>query len=191
MTRSKRQSSPAGTLLEQTLAAAVRDVQTVTPDSVPLRRLIEGVKIREARTHVDARGMVVEIFDERWGWHPEPVRSLHCFTLRPGYVKGWGLHKEHEDRYFVVAGEMELVLFDPRPQSSTYGEICRIIMGDSNRCLVNIPTCVWHAERNIGSSDVIAIDMPTVPYNHANPDKYRLPIDTPLIPYSFGDAKGW
>ena len=33
--------------------------------------------------------------------------------------------------------------------------------------------------------------IPTRPYDHANPDKYRLPIDTPLIPYSFGDAKGW
>ena len=24
-----------------------------------------------------------------------------------------------------------------------------------------------------------------------DPDKYRLPIDTSLIPYSFGTARGW
>ena len=57
--------------------------------------------------------------------------------------------------------------------------------------MVNIPKFVWHAEHNVGSTDVVVIDMPTEPYDHANPDKYRLPIDTPLIPYSFGAARGW
>jgi dTDP-4-dehydrorhamnose 3,5-epimerase len=64
--------------------------------------MIEGVKIKEVRTHSDARGTVVEIFDQRWGWHPALVSSLHCFTVRPGFVKGWGLHKNHEDRYMIL-----------------------------------------------------------------------------------------
>jgi dTDP-4-dehydrorhamnose 3,5-epimerase len=179
------------TILDQTLAAATRDRSTVSPEGEVLHPLIEGVKIRAMRTHSDERGSVFEIFDVRWGWHPVPVSSLHCFTVRPGYVKGWGLHKTHEDRYFIISGEMELVLFDPRPGSSTYGQICKILMSEHNRCLVNIPCCVWHADHNIGTSEVIVIDMPTIPYNHAHPDKYRLPIDTPLIPYSFGGRRGW
>jgi dTDP-4-dehydrorhamnose 3,5-epimerase len=64
-------------------------------------------------------------------------------------------------------------------------------MSEHRRCLVNIPICVWHADHNIGTTDVVVIDMPTVPYDHENPDKWRLPIDTPLIPYSFDGAKGW
>jgi len=180
-----------GSILSRTMAAATRDLPTVTADGEPLGRLIEGVKIRQARTHSDARGSVIEIFDQRWGWHPAPVASLHCFTIRPGYVKGWGLHEGHEDRYFILSGEMELVLFDPRPESPTCGEVCKILLSEHNRCLVNIPSHVWHADHNIGTKDVIVIDMPTVPYAHGNPDKYRLPIDTPLIPYSFGDARGW
>jgi dTDP-4-dehydrorhamnose 3,5-epimerase len=177
--------------LTRTLAAAMRDTQTVTPAGKTLAPLIEGVKIREARTHGDARGSVIEIFDERWGWHPAPVGSLHCFTVRPGFVKGWGLHEYHEDRYMILSGEMELVLFDPRPTSSTCGKVGKIMMSEHHRCLVNIPTNVWHADHNIGTKDVVVIDMPTVPYNHENPDKWRLPIDTPLIPYSFGNARGW
>jgi len=117
-----------GSILEQTLAAATRDTQTVMPDGKSLAPLIEGVRIREARTHSDARGSVVEIFDNRWGWHAEPVGSLHCFTVRPGFVKGWGLHQHHEDRYMILQGEMELVLFDPRPNSSTYGKVGKILM---------------------------------------------------------------
>jgi dTDP-4-dehydrorhamnose 3,5-epimerase len=57
--------------------------------------------------------------------------------------------------------------------------------------LVSVPRNVWHADHKIGTRDVVAINCPTVAYDHANPDKYRLPIDTPLIPYSFPRAFGW
>jgi dTDP-4-dehydrorhamnose 3,5-epimerase len=183
--------STSESILSRTLNGAVRDTQTVTADGQALRRLTDGVKIRPVKIHADERGSVMEIFDQRWGWHAAPASSFHCCTIRPGFVKGWGLHEEHEDRYFMLQGEMELVLFDPRPSSSTYGEVCKIFMSEYNRCLLNIPTHVWHALHNVGTKDVIIIDMPTAPYDHARPDKYRLPIDTPLIPYSFGSARGW
>jgi len=187
-------SAPAAgheSILDQTLAVASLDKQTVAADGRPVQSLTEGVSFHEVPTHVDERGMVVEIYDPRWNWHPAPLVFAHCFTIRPGYVKGWGLHKTHEDRYFILQGDMKLVLYDPRPGSSTYGEICEIAMSESNRRLVNIPRLVWHAEQNIGLKDTVVIDLPTEPYNHENPDKYRLPIDTPLIPYSFGNARGW
>ncbi len=180
-----------GSILDETLAGATLDKQTVALGGRVVQSLIEGVSFHEVPTHVDERGLVVEIYDPRWNWHPAPLVFAHCFTIRPGYVKGWGLHKTHEDRYFILHGDMELVLYDPRPGSSTYGDICKITMSETNRRLVNIPKFVWHAEQNIGDKDVVVIDLPTEPYNHENPDKYRLPIDTPLIPYSFGNARGW
>lgn len=178
-------------LLDQTLQAAVRDVQTVTPDGKTTPALIQGVSFREAVTHADERGSVVEVFDPRWNWHPDPLVFAYSFTIRPGYMKGWNLHKQHEDRYFILQGEMELVLYDVRPESPTCGKINRIILTEQNRRLVNIPKFVWHADRNIGQRDVVAMNFPTLPYEHANPDKYRLPIDTPLIPYKFPGARGW
>jgi dTDP-4-dehydrorhamnose 3,5-epimerase len=131
------------------------------------------------------------MFDPRWQWHPDPLVFVYSFTIKPGFAKGWNLHKEHEDRYFILQGEMELVLFDPRPQSSTYGEVCRIVLSDKNRRIVNVPKNVWHADHNIGSSEVVVVNFPTVAYDHSNPDKWRLPLDTDLIPYSFQGARGW
>jgi dTDP-4-dehydrorhamnose 3,5-epimerase len=190
--RNSKATAPGdGSLLDLTLGAASRDRQTVSIEGAPVQNLIEGVSIREVPTHTDERGSVVEIYDLRWNWHPAPLVFAHSFTIRPGFVKGWGLHETFEDRYFILLGDMELVLFDPRPDSSTYGKVSTLLMSESNRRLVNIPTFVWHAEHNIGSKDVVVIDLPTQPYNHADPDKYRLPIDTPLIPYSFGAARGW
>jgi dTDP-4-dehydrorhamnose 3,5-epimerase len=86
---------------------------------------------------------------------------------------------------------MKLVLFDPRPESSTYGEICEIWMSESNRQVIHIPRFVWHADHNIGMQDAVVVNFPTAVYDYQNPDKFRLPIDTDLIPYRFDDRRGW
>jgi len=176
--------------LDETLAAARRDQQMATPQGEPVVRLTEGVRIRPLPTHADLRGSVCELFDPRWGWHPDPLVFSYFFTIRPGIVKGWNLHREHEDRYALLLGEMDLVLYDPRPDSATFGEVCRIPLSAYRRCLVNVPKNVWHADHNIGTTDVLVVNFPTTPYDHANPDKYRLPLTTDLIPYSFGNAVG-
>ena len=178
-------------LLETTLAAAVRDPQLATPDGHLVRRLTEGVTIRPLPTIEDARGSITELFDPRWQWHSDALVFAYTFSIRPGIVKGWNLHREHEDRYAIVQGTMELVLFDPRPDSSTCGEICRIVLSGHQRSIVNVPKNVWHADHNIGTTDVVVVNFPTLPYDHASPDKYRLPLDTPMIPFSFGGARGW
>ena len=113
-------------ILEATLAAARRDGQMATPDGRLVRRLTEGVQIRPLPSHMDFRGSVCELFDPRWGWHPDPLVFAYFFTIRPGVVKGWNLHREHEDRYALIQGEMELVLYDPRPDSSTCDEVSGI-----------------------------------------------------------------
>ncbi len=178
-------------LLETTLAAAKRDAAMVSSAGVPKQSLTEGVVFRPSPTHADARGSVFELFDLRWNWHPDPLVFAYTFTIRPGFVKGWNLHKEHEDRYCVLLGEMELVLFDPRPESTTCGQVCRIVLSERNRGIVNVPRNVWHADHNIGTSDVVVVNFPTMAYDHGNPDKYRLPIDSDLIPYRFPGARGW
>lgn len=178
-------------LLAQTLSAATRDPQSVRADGTSVRPLTDGVRRRATTTFADARGSVVEMFDPRWNWHPDPLVFAYSFTIRPGFVKGWNLHQDHEDRYFILQGEMELVLFDPRPESPTCGQICKIVLSEHHREIVNVPKNVWHADHNIGGKDVVVVNFPTAPYDHANPDKFRLPIDTPLIPYSFAGARGW
>jgi dTDP-4-dehydrorhamnose 3,5-epimerase len=178
-------------LLEQTMSAAVRDRQTVSPDGTPITELLSGMAVRRARTHTDDRGTLTEILDPRWGWHPDPITYVYYITERPGYAKGWALHETHEDRYFLMRGELEVVTYDVRPDSPTLGRVCQLFLSERDPSIVNIPKLVWHATRNVGRDDSLLINLPTRLYEHADPDKYRLPIDTPLIPYSFGDTPGW
>ncbi|MGY9056106.1 MAG: dTDP-4-dehydrorhamnose 3,5-epimerase family protein, partial [Alphaproteobacteria bacterium] len=36
--------------------------------------------------------------------------------------------------------------------------------------LVNIPAFVWHADHNVGSTDVMVVNFPTMQYDHKSPD---------------------
>jgi dTDP-4-dehydrorhamnose 3,5-epimerase len=169
----------------------VPDRQTVTPDGEPVDELVHGMSVRDVVTHTDDRGTVFELFDLRWEWHPDPVVFSYVFTIRPGVVKGWGLHRRHEDRYALLFGELELVLYDAREDSPTHGLVSKVMLSEHRRRVVNIPAGVWHADRNIGARDAVVVNFPTIPYDHAAPDKERLPLDTPLIPYSFAAGRGW
>ena len=170
---------------------AAKDPPTVSPSGEPLARLPDGVTFRPAPTHIDDRGSVCEMFDPRWRWHPEPLVFVYMFTLRSGKIKGWGLHKLHEDRYFVLVGEMQVVMYDVRPDSSTRNTISQVVLSEFNRGLLNIPAGIWHANRNLGAKDAVIVNFPTRPYEHNDPDKYRLPLDTDQIPYTFENLRGW
>ena len=100
------------------------------------------------------------------------------------------MHHGHDDRYFILFGELQLVLFDDRPGSATRGLVAKLAMSEYRRQLVNIPAGVWHANQNIGNKDVVVVNFPTAAYDHVNPDKYRLPIDTDKIPYKFEQVRG-
>ena len=115
----------------------------------------------------------------------------YYFTVRPGKVKGWGVHELHEDRYFILTGEIELVLYDDRPTSSTYKCLSKIFLTDQKRQAINIPAGVYHASHNIGLVDALLANFPTRLYDRENPDKFRLSTDNATIPYSFGAASGW
>ena len=166
-----------------------RDSTTVTADGESVEALPEGVQLRDLITHPDERGTICELYDLRWGVQPDPVVFSYLCTIRPGLAKGWGIHREHHDRYAFIAGELEIALYDERQDSPTSQMISRIVLSEHRRRLLTIPPGVWHAERNIGTTDVMFVNFPTIPYDHANPDKYRLPLDTTELPVEL--TRGW
>lgn len=169
-----------------------RDTPTVTSEGASLAQLPEGVILRDLITHTDDRGTVCELYDPRWGIHPAPLVFAYAFTIRPGAAKGWGVHREHDDRYAFLTGELELVFYDGREGAATAGLTSRLFLSERRRQLITIPIGVWHAERNIGRSDAMVVNFPTIPYDHTSPDKYRLPLDTDQLPVDLGPGwHGW
>ena len=168
-----------------------KDRQMVTPEGKSILSLIDGVRIRYAITHPDERGTVCEIYDPRWNFSDVPLVYVYQVTIRPRRVKGWVVHYQQDDRMFVSQGTVKVVLYDPREGSPTYGMLNELCVSEHNRGLLFIPRGVYHALQNVGTTDVLFINMPTRPYNHADPDKFRLPLNTDVIPYRFDDRLGW
>jgi len=168
-----------------------QDVQTVGIDGEPVAPLIDGVQIRHQVTQIDERGTLCEILDRRWQVAESPIVYVYQFTIRPGKAKAWHVHRLHDDRIFISQGEIKVVLYDDRDDSPTYGMINEIYRSELRRSLMVIPRGVFHAHLNVGTRDALLVSMPTRGYDHAEPDVYRLPLDTNAIPYSFAQSLGW
>lgn len=168
-----------------------RDAQSVTPTGKRIRQLIHGVEVREAITITDERGEVCEIFNPAWGVCPDPLVYAYMTTVQPGRIKGWVYHRCQHDRLFVATGRLKLVLHDLRDDSPTRGMTDELCLTDRNRGLVVIPAMVAHAVQNVGDDEALFVNLPTRPYDHANPDKYRIALDSGVIPYDFSPRAGW
>lgn len=159
------------------------DRQKVSAEGQPVRSLIAGVKLRAAISHPDERGELTEIYDPGWQFSEAPLVYVYQTTVRPKKIRGWVAHKNQDDRIFVSVGHLRWVLFDDREDSPTRGLLNEIFITERNRQLLYIPHEVWHAVQNIGEIDALFLNLPTRPYDHAAPDKYRLPLGSPSIPY--------
>ena len=104
------------------------------------------------------------------------------------------------DRLFVNQGLLKVVLYDGREDSPTHGKIIELHAGDPRPTFLVLPAGIWHGLQNIGTTDALLLNLPSRGYDYADPDHWRLPFDTPEIPYSWGvsnvsarlrkDAKG-
>jgi dTDP-4-dehydrorhamnose 3,5-epimerase len=168
-----------------------KDPPSITADGTTLTPLIDGVVVRYQRPIEDRRGEVVEVYRPSWGLHDDPLVYVYQVRLRPGAIKGWVIHEHQEDRLFFITGVVRWGLYDHRPDSPTRGLVNDLVFSDRNATLLIIPRGVYHAVRNIGTTDAIFINMPTQPYEHGAPDKLRLPLKNTLIPFDFDDGPGW
>jgi dTDP-4-dehydrorhamnose 3,5-epimerase len=166
------------------------DAPSFDQDGAPLAPAIDGVAVQRLSANVDHRGSLTEVIDRSWPFWGEPIVYAYLFTIRPGRIKGWGMHKRQTDRYFVLSGDVRVVLFDDRPRSSTRGNFCQLFFTDAARGLVRIPAGVWHADQNFGSREALVMNFPTRPYNRAQPDKHRVDPHSNAIPFDWALGDG-
>jgi dTDP-4-dehydrorhamnose 3,5-epimerase len=146
--------------------------------------MIEGVLIKRLNVIKDSRGRVMEIL-RRDDKVFQKFGQVYLSTCNPGIVKGWHYHKKQTDFFAVVQGNAKVVLYDMQENSKTKGEVQEVLIGENNPILIQIPPMVVHAITSTDKNPVFLINCPTQPYNHKNPDEYRLPLDSKEIPYTW------
>jgi dTDP-4-dehydrorhamnose 3,5-epimerase len=89
------------------------------------------------------------------------------------------------DRLFVNHGQILVVLYDAREDSSTFGVLNKFHLGILRPGLLVVPPKVWHGVQNIGEGSSSLLNLVDRAYRYEDPDHWRLPHDTSLIPYRF------
>lgn len=168
--------------LHPSVTAGASDGRTTTDAGAAIVSEIEGVIAHRLTVHTDHRGRLFEVHSAALPQATDPVVHAYVFTIRPSFIKGWGLHLEKDDRYTIVRGEVLTVLFDARKGSTSFGVSARYVLGPTGHQQLRIPAGVWHASINLGQEEALLLNMPTHPYVHGAPDRITLPWDTDEIP---------
>jgi dTDP-4-dehydrorhamnose 3,5-epimerase len=155
-----------------------------------LRRTpIHDVIFRPTRPVPHEDGYVSEVARASWDVLGGPIVQVHLTTTLPNRHRAWGLHQRSADRLFVVSGLVKFAVFDGRLDSPTHGCVSELIVSETSPGLLIVPPNLYHGWKNIGSSEALIINMPTVMYNYEEPDALDLPWDSEaaarIIPYRF------
>ncbi len=146
--------------------------------------MIAGVRVKSLRVIPDERGRLMEILradDELF----QKFGQVYMTTAFPGVVKGWHFHKKQTDNFAVVRGMIKLVLYDNREGSATRGQVDEFFLGEHNAQLVQVPPLVLHGFKCVSAEEAVVINCPTEPYNHKEPDEFRVDPASGEVPYDW------
>jgi len=167
------------------IEGAEKDGQLVDREWNALAEVIDGVALHEVRHVPRNHGVITEVFRPEWDPTGLPVVQVYQSRLYPGAIGAWSCHQESIDRLFVSSGHVKAVLYDGRDDSPTNGMVNEFHLGDHRPALVVLPCGVWHGLQNVGTTDALVLNLPTLAYRYEDPDHWRLPMDSPHIPYTF------
>ena len=144
--------------------------------------MIENVTVQPLEQIIDDRGKVMHML-RRDDPHFTEFGEIYFSVVHPNVIKGWHLHERMTINYAVIQGLIKLVLYDPRPHSSTKGQAQELYLGPENYQLVTVPRGIWNAFQGIGLQDAIVANCASIPHD---PDEIRR-----LDPFDQGIPYDW
>lgn len=144
--------------------------------------MIQGVVTYPLKQIPDERGVIMHMLRED---DPQFERfgEIYFSVVYPGVIKGWHLHKRMTLNYAVVFGMIKLVLYDDRQESTSFGEIMEVFLGEDNYSLVKIPPGIWNGFKGIGTTKSIVANCATLP--HESDEIIRMDPLANHIPYNW------
>ncbi len=145
--------------------------------------MIDGVGLKSLETHRDERGFFREIIRVKDDFFEEGFGQGSHSLMYPGVIKAWHIHKQQTDWWYVGTGVLKIVLYDKRPESSTYRQIMEIMLGDYHDARVlKIPPGVAHGCKCMsGPANLFYITSHT----YDPEDEGRIPHDDPEFGYDW------
>jgi len=151
--------------------------------------LIDGVQIEPLQVYPDDRGYFTELARLGKGLAAKMVPDDVCkiqmsFTLTyPGTIKAIHYHSEQTDLWAPVSGMVQVLLYDLRLHSKTFGAINTIFAGRFQPWEILIPPGVGHGYKGLGIEPIQLVYLTDRHYNPA--DELRIPYNDPAIAYDW------
>ena len=153
------------------------------------KQLIHDVQVKQLKWIPDERGKLMEMLR-----CDDPVfqkfGQVYITTCYPGVVKAWHYHQNQADNMVVVKGMAKVALYDQREDSPTKGLVNEFFIGEDNPMLIHIPKMVLHGFKAYGSEPAYIVNTVTQPYNHQQPDEFRIDPFNNNIPYDWALKQG-
>jgi len=159
-------------------------VDKVTVQNYQSRKKIKGVKIVPIKIHSGEDGTFEELLRVNGQGVVESlpgfkVRQINRSEILPGKIKGWHLHFNQEDVWYLSPRDHVMVgLWDLRKDSPTKNLKMRVVMGANHSQLLFIPRGVAHGVVNLGEKKATIIYFINQQFNPQHPDEQRLPWDS-------------
>lgn len=159
--------------------------------------MIEGVKVKQLLIHTDKPdvsqseikpGFLAEILRSDEGLLSKFGQSTFTVAYK-GTIKGFHLHEQQDDLWFVATGKVGVVLHDLRSDSPTFKKTETFYAGEKNYKLLVIPAGVAHGYKVISDEPALLFYHTTETYNPQNPDEQRIPWNSPEIGFDWNSLK--
>ena len=144
---------------------------------------IEGVIIQPLKIIADELGAVLHMLR-----NDDPVfekfGEVYFSEIKPGSVKAWKRNKNQTQNLAVPSGEIDLVIYDDRQDSTTRDSLFNCTLGRPDHySLIRIPPLLWYGFRGRGDAPSLIANCSSQPHDHATSEKIHPESD--LIPYTW------
>lgn len=132
---------------------------------------------------IDPRGAVYHYFkadDPNFKGFGEAYFS----KINPGVIKGWKYHHELFQHFCVPFGAIEIVVYDGREGSATYGAVDKVLLNDNNNyAKLSMPPKLWYSFKCVSEGFSLLANI--IDKAHRPDESEVLSLDTNIIPYEW------
>ena len=150
--------------------------------------MIEGLELKNLKSHGDIRGNFIEILRADEGML-EKIAQVSISETNPGLIKAFHWHRDQDDIFYVLDGKINLVLHDPRENSKTKNKTQNMVLDKESLLILKIPRGVFHGYKVLGTKPARVLYMMNNEYNPLKPDEHRVDFNDPKINYDWDSIK--
>jgi dTDP-4-dehydrorhamnose 3,5-epimerase len=165
MVRADRDRGQVSNGRGSTKGRKTKDQTTTSTSNATNASALPGVLLQPLVPVVDSRGWLTELFRsdvlEQAGMREaQPVMAYLSMT-KPGITRGPHEHLVQTDLLaFAGPSDFEVILWDNRPASPTFGRRETFVLGASRPATLMVPPAVVHAYRNVGKVEGWVLNFP-------------------------------